>query len=764
MAYARDIGAPFAYSSNGHGIVEFDSLTLTTRDLDAFPTSDELAQRLAAGATWRGPHVTNRHGDLVANPALQPSGHERRLRYYQERAVAAAIDELLRGRHRTLLSLATGTGKTVIAYNVALKLLRSRYARRVLFLADRVGLRDQAYNSFSALGNERGVIDGPDLPLQRSVHFGIYQGLFAVAPDGRRVFEQYPADYFDLIIIDECHRSGYGDWAEILDYFADAFHLGLTATPKRTDSIDTYETFAGENRDANGEPVPAFEYSLGQGLEDGFLATYRVHKIETNVDANGLHIGEEVARGAELIVPEDATVRDAYAQSQFEREIVLPDRTRVMCEHLATMLRRFGANDKTIVFCVTAEHAERVRTHLQAMLGPDTGKAMYAARIVGEERDAHALLAEFQLSSSSEPVVATTVDLLTTGIDAPSVRNIVFMKPVASSTVFKQIIGRGTRLDPSTGKEFFRIIDYTNASRLIDAWDLPVPPPVGGPDDGDGIVSGTVTSSADGTALAGALVTARLGPRPLAEVVAAKDGTYALVSLPRRELVITATQPAYTRSDRTADLLHGDAHLDFALRAAGGGVDRIVINGVTVNIVEETDLVLKDGSQLTVVEYIERAGAFVAQAASDSDALTAIWCDAPARSQLVANLATDGVTAELLGLVLGRPDADGYDLLAHAAFDARILSREDRVRAVESTYTTWKTAYTPEQLDVVDALLDAYLVGGVEEISSSEAFRSAQISALGGVRHVVQVFGGADAAGQLLRDVQRLIYSKGSSA
>ncbi|MEJ7775069.1 MAG: DEAD/DEAH box helicase family protein [Nocardioidaceae bacterium] len=241
------------------------------------------------------------------------------MRWYQESAVHAALLEMLADKHRALLSLATGTGKTFIAFNLCWKLIKSRYAKKVLFLADRVNLRDQAYNEFGAFGNARAVAGNGQVPLDYDLHFGIYQGLYAPHPHGGRLYERYPRDYFDLIVIDECHRSGYGDWRAILDYFDSAFHLGMTATPKRTDSIDTYEFFASENRDGDGQPQPVFEYSLGRGIDDGYLATYLVRQIVTNLDQEGLQVEDEVERGADLLVPEDVVVREIYLSPQVRK-------------------------------------------------------------------------------------------------------------------------------------------------------------------------------------------------------------------------------------------------------------------------------------------------------------------------------------------------------------------------------------------------------------------------------------------------------------
>jgi type I restriction enzyme R subunit len=550
LGYATDLGVMFAYSCNGHGIVEHDRITNKVKPLHAFPSPQELRERLLAGDPSRGPRVINRRGVEVENPIIQPAWAPfggGGMRWYQESAVQATLLQMLAGKHRALLSLATGTGKTFIAFNFCWKLIHSGYAKKVLFLADRVSLRDQAYNEFGAFGDARAIAGGGVVPLDYDVHFATYHGLYATQPDGRRLFERYPPDYFDVVVVDEAHRSGYGDWRAILEHFDSAFHLGMTATPKRTDSIDTYEAFASENRDGDGRAQPAFEYSLGHGIADGYLATYRVRQVVTNIDDEGLHIDKELDQGAELIVPGEAVVSEVYLSSQFERDIVVRDRTKVLCEHLAGLLRTWGVEEKTIVFCVTMEHAALVRDLLQDALGPETGKDMYAVRIVSEDHDGAALLNQFQLSTSREPVLATTVDLLSTGVNIPSVRNIVFMKPIASPTLFQQIIGRGSRLDATTGKEFFRIIDYTGATRLFDEWDIPPADSGEIPDSGVGVLAGRVVVHGTSEAIAGASLTVSAGTRTFAETSTNDHGTFLIGELPEATLTVHVAARGFTQ-------------------------------------------------------------------------------------------------------------------------------------------------------------------------------------------------------------------------
>ncbi|MEW2129023.1 DEAD/DEAH box helicase family protein [Streptomyces sp. NPDC005435] len=765
LAYAVDLAAPFAYSTNGHGIVEQDLRTGQVRQLRAFPTPDELRLRFESGATWRTTTVTGRGGDQVPNPLLQPAfalPGAPAMRYYQEHAVSAAIEQVLMGRRHALLSLATGTGKTFIAFNFAYKLLASGYARRILFIADRVSLRDQAYNEFGGLGERRGVVSGPDVPLARDVHFAIYQTLYADAPGGGKVFERYPKDYFDVVIVDECHRSGYGDWGAILEYFSDAFHLGMTATPKQDDSIDTYAFFAGENLDEGGIPRPVFEYSLGRGIDDGYLATYKVLRVKTTVDES-LVIQDEVERGAELIVPEGTTPRDTYEMREFERAIVVPDRTRLLCRHLAGVLRTNGALDKTIIFCVTMEHAELVRREMQDLLGSETGRNLYAARIVSEERDAGAILEQFQLASSREPIVVTTVDLLSTGVNAPSVRNIVFMRPISSVTLFKQIIGRGSRVDPITGKTYFRIIDYTNATRLFDAWDLPTAPPVAGPVEGDQVVAGVVTDDETGELIADASISVRLTGRLLAEARTDDNGAFRIEDLPGTVVDVFVTSRGYTRRHLRVDATEAEAgELEVALRKPSQVDHRLRISGVDVAIAEEVELDLGNGNVIHSNEYLERAKASILERVGSLGELRDTWVDKNKRAELGEYLGMRQVTSELLSLVLGRADVDGFDLLARVGFDFEPVNLSARATAAEPVLA----AEFPELPDgFLSAVLDKFRLGGVAEISSSELFQLPPfVTRWGGVLGVTSLLGGPEKVASFLGAIPRALFKPESNA
>ncbi len=762
LAYATDVSAPFAFSTNGHEIVEQDLRTGAVRRLNAFPSPTELISRWRTQISWRGQSVDARNGASATNPLLQPAFSlpgAPSMRYYQERAVTAAIEEMLAGKQRALLSLATGTGKTFIAFNIVHKVTASGYVKRVLFIADRVSLRDQAYNEFGGLGDRRGVIANGNVPLQRDVHFGIYQSLFAMTANGTRVYEQYPRDYFDLVVVDECHRSGYGDWGAILEHFDAAFHLGMTATPKQDDSVDTYAFFAAENLDDNGQPRAVYEYSLGRGIDDGFLATYKVLQVKTSID-DGLVINDAVERGAELFVPEGTSPRDVYAMAEYERALIVPDRTRVMCEHLAGVLRTYGALDKTMIFCVTMEHAELVRSEMQRLLGSETGKNLYAARIVSEERDAQAILEQFQLAESTEPVVVTTVDLLSTGVNAPSVRNIVFMKPISSVTTFKQIIGRGSRIDQATGKAFFRIIDYTNATRLFDQWDLPTHPVVDGPIQGVHKILGHVQDEESGEPIDNASYSVRIQGRLIAEGRSDEEGRFEVHDLPGAVIDLFVAATGYTRRHIRVDTTSDEAgDLIVGLRQPSEGIRRVRISGVEVTIADEIEVDLGNDSVLLPSEYLKRARDVVRDRVSSVDELRNSWRARATRASLEAHFAVRQVTPELLSLVLARTDVDGFDLFAAAAFDHPMVTRESRASRALSKLTA---KYPDLEEGLISAVLDKFRIGGVAEIASSEVFGVIPFtSTWGGLLGVTSKIGGPDRVSEFLRDVQNDLFETG---
>ena len=448
----------FAYATNGHGIVEYDYFTGQEQELDTFPSPGELwaRQRAAQGL----------EDDSLAEKLLTPSYIGDKIpRYYQEIAINEALKAILQGQKRILLTMATGTGKTLVAFQICWKLWHARWNSKgqyrkphILYLSDRnILVDDPKIREFAAFDKEAIYkIEKGQINTSREIYFAIYQ---AIAKDTNRpgLYREYAPDFFDLVIVDECHRGSAADdsnWREILDYFEPAYQLGMTATPKRVDNIDTYRYF--------GDPI--YTYSLSQGIDDGFLAPYHVYRIMTSYDVTGWRPAPGTRDRYGHIIPE----KD-YQTPQFEREVALRQRTRTIARHLTGFLKKTNRLDKTIVFCVDQEHADEMRRELNN-LNSDLTRTYpdYVCRVTTDEGNiGRGHLSNFQDLEKASPVILTTSQLLSTGVDAPTCKNIVLARVVNSMTEFKQIIGRGTRVRDDYGKYFFNILDYTGSATTL---------------------------------------------------------------------------------------------------------------------------------------------------------------------------------------------------------------------------------------------------------------------------------------------------------
>jgi type I restriction enzyme, R subunit len=452
--YAEILDLKFAYATNGHGIVEFDYFSGNIREIPDFPSPSELWSRYAKGIGIRGDEKTS-----ILTPYDHTSG--KHTRYYQEIAINRTVEAILQGRKRILLTMATGTGKTYVAFQICWKLWSSRWNRlgehrqpKILYLSDRTILVDDPKDKmFAPFQDARWKIENGIATKSRDIYFSTYQ---AIAEDERRpgLYKEYAPDFFDLIIVDECHRGSARDesaWREILEYFEPAFQLGMTATPQRDVNRDTYSYF--------GEPI--YTYSLRQGIDDGFLAPYRVHRIVTSWDAAGwAPTTGQLDRDGKPIPYEQ------YGTKEFERIVAMRARTELIAKNLTEYLQSTNRYDKTIIFCVDQEHALEMQQAL-TNLNSDIVKQHpdYICRVTAMEGDiGKGHLSRFQELETKTPVILTTSRLLTTGVDAPTCKNIVIARVIESMVEFKQIIGRGTRLREDYGKSFFTILDYTGSA------------------------------------------------------------------------------------------------------------------------------------------------------------------------------------------------------------------------------------------------------------------------------------------------------------
>lgn len=808
--YARDLGVSFAYATNGRDIIEWDTFTNETRFIDQFPGPDDLWERWRVNTDLNEPPAKQdfekRAGELRPvyrahdaearrrNPLLHPYAppevtRGKAPRYFQEVAIKEVLLRMMRGQQRILLTMATGTGKTFTAFQIAWKLIKSGWLQhkndgrpgRVLFLADRVVLRNQAYNAFgpfaSGTSDPRFLLDGKKkLSLNRDLYFAIYQNLWSENGKGQRTFEQFPPDFFDLIVIDEAHRSGWGTWKEILDHFNTAIHLGMTATPKQDENIDTYAYFCAEEPaipvEGTGEDTamrrPAYSYSLGQGIEDGFLATYKIHLIRTNIDKAGLNIEEVLEKGAEIFVPEDVELQAEYQTPQFERAITLPDRTELMTAHLAHLLRRFDPMHKTMIFCVDMNHAQEVARLLNNHFSDLGYGDDYAVAIVSEEGEhGRRRLQQFQDSDKKLPVIATTAELLSTGVDVPSARNVVFMKTLNSPILFKQIIGRGTRIDPDTGKLWFRIIDYTGATRLIDAqWDKPpsaveLPDPDQTPQTAK--VAGTVRLVDSGELIVGANVAIIAGPNDQRGPVLTDDnGEFHFERLPAGSITLIASGPSLRRRQMQIETLEGETTVvEIELKPEGERRGKIKVKGLEVNIAEEATFIVEGMNEpMTLTEYLDYTKQKVIDFAEDWPQLLAMWREPQERQELVSQLAQASVYPDVIAEVLDQPEVDDVDLLGHLAFNRALHTRYDRSFAFRQQQKPWLQGYNSQAREVIYALLGKYELGGLKQITDPAIFRVSPFRQMGEVRGVIRRFNGdPQKLRQTMDDIQRRLYA-----
>jgi type I restriction enzyme, R subunit len=449
--YARRLSLRFAIASNGNDWILIDNDTGNFETLSSPPSPDELVARMGVTIDWprwESAFTAAYHVDQVSRKGVRP---------YQDIAINKALWQFAQNVDRVLLLMATGTGKTFTIFQLVWKMLNGKALKRehILFLTDRNSLKDQAYRAFSAFSAaERVQIDRDTVArgqhLVGKIFFANYQNLDEDL-DGRKVYQHYDPDFFDLVVVDECHRSGFGDWFGVLEHFGSALQLGLTATPRELEEGERALTDAEKRRDTQhyfGDPT--FTYSLKQAIEDGYLVPYLLEERISNVDEEGF-VGPDGKR---------------YTTANFERDIRMPDRTKAIAEDLWNVLGKYELrNEKTIVFCVDDTHAAFMAQELRRLSGDND----YAARITRAERNSHQLERNFAVVGQSNPRVAVTVDLLTTGYDAPDVKNVVFVRPLRSAILYKQMKGRGTRLCEDIDKRYFTIFDYSGASRLEDA-------------------------------------------------------------------------------------------------------------------------------------------------------------------------------------------------------------------------------------------------------------------------------------------------------
>ena len=699
--YAEILDLKFAYSTNGPGIVEHDYVTGLESDLSGYPSPEELLRR----------DCESRGVDPSSVQVLAPYYHEpgRAPRYYQDISIHRATEAIVKGRHRVLLTLATGTGKTVVAFQICWRLWSTGWNRtgeyrkpRILYLADRNVLVDDPKDKiFAPFGDARHKIIGGDVRKSREMYFSTYQ---AIAHDEVRpgLYREFPRDFFDLVIVDECHRGSakeQSNWREILEYFSPAVQIGMTATPLRADNRDTYRYF--------GNPV--YQYSLRTGIEDGFLAPYRVHRVVTTVDAAGWRPsrGELDRYGREIPDQE-------YGTKDFERSVALKARTETIARHLTDFMDRTDPFAKTIVFCVDQEHAEEMRRALnnfnvdRVRQYPD-----YVCRVTSDEGEiGGGHLSRFQELETVSPVILTTSQLLTTGVDVPTCKNIAIARVIGSMTDFKQIIGRGTRVREDYGKLYFNIVDYTgSATRLFADPEFDGEPALVDEeliDESGDIIEQTVAED---------------------ENQGEEEGPFELVLLEFKD-----DEPGEPRK----------YYFD------GGSVQ------IAAEVVYELDA---EGRQLRVVSYTDYARDKVRALYRSSEGLEAGWRRSKERHAILEALQERGIDLRRLSEVAGVPDADPLDLLCHLAFNRPLRTRRERAQHISAAHQDFFDRYGPEARVILGELLDKYTDHGLEQLKLPDVLKVPPLAAHGNPSEIAQFFGGPEELREAVDELQSLLYA-----
>jgi len=701
LQYAQMMELKFAYATNGKKIEEYNFITKQQRTIDRFPTPAELLSRLS-GHLKLDDEKMKKLLHPFDRQSQDPAGKPMEPRYYQEIAVNAASSAIFAGKRKVLLTLATGTGKTFIAYQIARRVWETQRPHpKILFLADRDVLLNQARNrDFANFGEARHRIQrNPKTAYE--MYFALYQALDVDKEEGE-LYQQYPKNFFDYVIIDECHRGSStegGEWRKILDYFDSAVHIGMTATPKREeDNKDTYDYF--------GPPV--YTYSLKQGIEDGFLAPYMIHRVNLEIDIHGYtpKPGEKDLDGKPL---EDRV----YTYKDFDRILVVDERRKAVAKHLIEFLEKNNRKyDKTILFCQNSEHA----LAMTKLLRNYSGEAHdYCVRIVSAEGEVgRQYLDHFQTPSKDFPVIAVTSRLMSTGVDVPTCRIIALDKSINSITDFKQIIGRGTRVFEDKQKMWFTILDYRKATRLFEdpEWDGPA-------ENVTEEEQERITKEKEEKLLA----KAEQKRKEDAEKLAA-----GIVDEPEAEPVKMETY-----------------HIEGS---------KVEIRGESVYIFDETI------NQHKLISYQDYTGEQVRRLVNDDQTqLYKIWIEPEKRSHFVKELEKRGVTFEHLREITQMYKADTFDLLLHFGFNAHAKTRFERVIKVKGKPFLQK--YPEKAREVLEVILEHYAEAGYQELEGREILALQKFKKFGSPDEIInRRFSGGEEYDKAMIEITKELYSE----
>ena len=698
LNYAETLDIPFVYSTNGDAFLEHDRLSKSKQkekdiSMDNFPSPDDLYNR----------YMQAKDVSLEQKTVIEQEYHQeiggRSPRYFQQIAVNRTVEAIAKGQKRILLVMATGTGKTYTAFQIIWRLWKSKAKKRILFLVDRNILANQTMmNDFRHFDDKMTKIENRTVDKSYEIYLALYQGITG-GEEEKNIFKQFSPDFFDLIIVDECHRGSARDnsaWREVLEYYKNATQIGLTATPKETKDIST-QTYFGE---------PIYTYSLRQGIDDGFLAPYKVIRIIIDRDVEGYRPEEGKIDKYGYDVPDRI-----YNTKDFDRNIVIDDRTKLVAKKITQYFKETDRMQKAIVFCVDIDHAERIR---QALVNENADlvaeNRRYIVRITGDNEEGKKELDNFIDPESLYPVIATTSKLMTTGVDAQTCKLIVLDANISSMTEFKQIIGRGTRLREDYGKYYFTIMDFRNATELFADPDF----------DGDPVV-----------------IYEPKGNDPINPPTEAEQEATAYN--PQEEIMIS-----------------NSANFDGA-GMVKDAPKKYFINGVDVKIINERVQYIGENGKLITESLKDYTRKNILKEYSSLDKFLTVWTSADKKEAIMNELENKGIIFEALEQETGK-DLDPFDLVCHIAFGKPALTRRERAENVRKK--DYFAKYEGEAREIINALIDKYADEGITAIDDIGDLGVMPFMRFGTPVQIVNgIFGGRENYLKIIKKLQESIYA-----
>ncbi len=707
LSYAEILDIPVAFSSNGDGFIQHDrsgdsSAVERELSLDSFPSPEEL---------WRAykqfKRITTPEAEKIASFDYFYDVSGKAPRYYQQIAINRTVEAIAQGQKRILLVMATGTGKTYTAFQIIYRLWKSGTKKRILFLADRNVLLDQTKrNDFKHFKDKMTIIRKKKIDKAFEIYLALYQGLVNYNED-KDAYKEFSRDFFDLVIVDECHRgSADADsaWRAILEYFNSAIQIGLTATPRETKEISNIQYF--------GEPI--YTYTLKQGIEDGFLAPYKVIRVGLNTDLEGWRPedGKTDKEGHEV---EDRI----YNTKDFDKNLVIDERTQVVAHKVTEFLKRTSPFDKTIVFCVDIEHAERMRQAI-SIENPDLVREnyKYVMRITGDDDEGKRQVDNFINPEERYPVIATTSKLMTTGVDAQTCKLIVLDSNINSVTEFKQIIGRGTRIREDYGKTFFTIMDFRNVTDIFARPDF----------DGEPVMIKVVKGEEE-------LTDKDIRLEEEEEIIDPETGK-----------IVDFEPPEYPPQD---EIITGGT-------IVSEPKPKVYVNGVDVSVLNERIQHLDVNGKLiteTLKDYTKKS---ILKEFRSLDEFLARWNSSTKKKAVIDELESHGIIFENL-IAEVKKDLDVFDLVCHIAWDMPPLTRRERAERVKKR--NYFIKYGDKARIIINALLDKYADEGIENIEDLSVLRIEPFSEIGTPTEIVQLFGGRDKYLDAIEELEHELYA-----